>query len=314
MISIIIPVFNKEKYIKRCLESIKNQSFGNFECIIIDDGSTDNSAKICEHFVSIDSRFKYFYQENQGVSSARNKGIKISMKKYICFIDADDYIGINYLHHLYEATINVEDNNSLIISVPGSSDNYKESKCLKISELLDNFNEYYNYKIYNPPWGKIFLNNGIIHFFNTEFQLGEDLIFILHYLCDSKDMKVKFINNSEYYYSENVNSSLSSSITFDKLQQLSELMNYIYFYFNDQIEIQKIIKIQGNSLFNKIIVFYNENKSQNIININNLLSTIKRSSYIKNLSIRFKLLLLVSFVFKKLGIKVYLDILSVLDK
>lgn len=91
-ISIIIPVFNIENYISKCLESIVNQSYKNIEILCINDGSTDNSGNICDKFALLDSRIKVFHKENQGVSSARNLGIKESCGDYIMFVDGDDWI------------------------------------------------------------------------------------------------------------------------------------------------------------------------------------------------------------------------------
>lgn len=91
-ISIIVPIYNVEKYIFKCLESIVNQSFTDFEVILVDDGSTDNSSIICNKFVTEDSRFKYFYKNNGGLSDARNYGLNYAKGKYVVFIDSDDFI------------------------------------------------------------------------------------------------------------------------------------------------------------------------------------------------------------------------------
>lgn len=101
LISIIVPMYNREKTISKCLDSILNQTYSNFELIIIDDGSTDNSFTICEQYVKDDDRIKLIHQENQGVSSARNKGLDISEGEYIAFIDSDDYVSDDYLEYLY---------------------------------------------------------------------------------------------------------------------------------------------------------------------------------------------------------------------
>ena len=92
LISIIVPVFNTEKYLHQCLDSILSQSYGNFECLLINDGSTDASASICREYVAKDARFRYFEKENGGVSSARNLGIERSGGAYITFIDSDDWV------------------------------------------------------------------------------------------------------------------------------------------------------------------------------------------------------------------------------
>ncbi|HEY4628521.1 MAG TPA: glycosyltransferase family 2 protein [Flavobacterium sp.] len=98
--SVIIPVFNKEKFIEATLKSVLNQIFIDFEILIIDDGSTDNSAKIIKRFD--DPRIRYFYKENSGVSSARNDGIEKAQSNYISFIDADDYWYPDFLEEMYK--------------------------------------------------------------------------------------------------------------------------------------------------------------------------------------------------------------------
>lgn len=102
MISIIIPVYNREKHIKYCLDSILNNTFNDYEIIIVDDGSTDNTAKICNEYVKKDKRIKLYNIENHGVSYARNYGIELAKGEYIAFIDSDDYIDDNYLSSLYD--------------------------------------------------------------------------------------------------------------------------------------------------------------------------------------------------------------------
>ncbi|WP_346743009.1 glycosyltransferase family 2 protein [uncultured Streptococcus sp.] len=105
LISIIIPIFNTEKYLHQCLDSILSQSYGNFECLLINDGSTDASASICREYVAKDARFRYFEKENGGVSSARNLGIERSGGAYVTFIDSDDWVEFDYLEVLYSAII-----------------------------------------------------------------------------------------------------------------------------------------------------------------------------------------------------------------
>ena len=105
LISIIVPIFNAEKYLHQCLDSILSQSYVNFECLLINDGSTDASASICREYVAKDARFRYFEKENGGVSSARNLGIERSGGAYITFIDSDDWVEFDYLEVLYAAII-----------------------------------------------------------------------------------------------------------------------------------------------------------------------------------------------------------------
>lgn len=97
LVSVIIPVYNAEKYIGELLESLQNQSYSKFEVICVDDGSSDESHQIIENFIKKDNRIKYVYQENKGVSAARNYGIRISKGDYLCFLDADDFVSNDYL-------------------------------------------------------------------------------------------------------------------------------------------------------------------------------------------------------------------------
>ena len=91
-ISIIIPVYNVEKYLNKCLNSVIEQTYKNIEVILIDDGSTDNSGKICDEYAKNDIRIKIIHQQNGGVSTARNNGLEHATGKYITFVDSDDYI------------------------------------------------------------------------------------------------------------------------------------------------------------------------------------------------------------------------------
>ena len=103
LISIIVPIYNTEKYLHQCLDSILNQTYTNFEVLLVNDGSTDSSGMICQEYVGRDSRFRYFEKDNGGVASARNLGLERSGGAYITFIDSDDWIEPNYLEVLYTA-------------------------------------------------------------------------------------------------------------------------------------------------------------------------------------------------------------------
>ena len=109
LISIVIPVYNAEKYLEQCLNSIKNQTYKNFEVILVNDGSIDHSESICMDFVKVDTRFKYFTKVNGGASSARNFGLDNVTGNYITFIDADDWVDENHLEVLIN---NIKENNS----------------------------------------------------------------------------------------------------------------------------------------------------------------------------------------------------------
>lgn len=101
-ISIIVPVYNAEKTLHRCTNSIINQLYQNWELLLIDDGSTDNSSVICDEYVRKDKRIRVFHKENGGVSSARNVGLDNAEGEWITFIDSDDWVENNYLSNLYQ--------------------------------------------------------------------------------------------------------------------------------------------------------------------------------------------------------------------
>ena len=103
LISVVVPIYNVEKYIRRCLESIKKQVFEDFEVIMINDGTKDNSAEIAQEFADSDSRFKLFHQQNSGVGAVRNRGISLARGEYIAFVDGDDAIFRDHLSLLSEA-------------------------------------------------------------------------------------------------------------------------------------------------------------------------------------------------------------------
>lgn len=105
LISVIVPVYNVEKYLKKCIESIRNQTYSNIEIILINDGSTDNCGLICDEYSKIDDRIKVFHKENTGQASARNLGIRKANGEFLCFIDSDDYIDNEMIDELYKACI-----------------------------------------------------------------------------------------------------------------------------------------------------------------------------------------------------------------
>jgi len=104
-ISVVIPVYNVEKYLRQCLDSVISQTFTDFECICVNDGSTDNSLSILQEYANKDKRFKVFSKENKGISDTRNAGIRLSVGEYITFIDSDDWVENNFLERLYSVAV-----------------------------------------------------------------------------------------------------------------------------------------------------------------------------------------------------------------
>lgn len=183
-LSIIIPIYNAEKYLVECLNSVQNIYNIDFECLMIDDGSSDNSKLICEKYVN--ERFKYIYKTNSGVSSTRNYGMRQAKGKHILFLDADDYLNKN----IEESIIN-----AMKQEIDFTVFDYKINLNGKINDKKfiqekDDILEDVIYKIYatselNTCWGKLF-NKKIIQDNGLEFyediKIGEDQIFVMEYI------------------------------------------------------------------------------------------------------------------------------------
>lgn len=207
-ISIIVPVYNTEKYLKKCIQSILNQTFSDFELILVDDGSTDESGGMCDHFALIDSRIIVVHKQNSGVSSARNTGIKISKGKYIMFCDSDDSVEPQWCELFYIA-IEKYPKNYIVSNIWLCS---KEHKVKKSNMQFDNLSDLSYFDIFKMGLSgysvnKIFDKNTVIQnniFFDEKLNLGEDAIFNIDYfkMCE----KITYIKTPTYFYQNNQNS------------------------------------------------------------------------------------------------------------
>lgn len=208
-ITIIIPVYNAIKYLQACLDSILVQNFTDWECVIVDDGSSDGSGSICDIYSERDRRFTVFHQENCGVSCARNLGIINSNGKWITFVDADDYLLPQSIESLYQAAI---DNYSDFvygntIRRDGIKDNHVISNLKDQSWIND-----YGMLAHFGLWGCLFKSEIIKkgnNFFVEGLAYGEDMIFKLIYLKYVR--KITTISAPVYIYRVNLESVTNSS-------------------------------------------------------------------------------------------------------
>ena len=129
-ISVIVPIYNVEKYLEKCINSIVFQTYKNIEILLIDDGSTDKSSYICEEWKKRDSRINVVHKANGGLSDARNCGLNIASGEYVCFIDSDDYIENDYIEKLYKILIE----NKLRVSQCGI--NYINENDKKLKQIV----------------------------------------------------------------------------------------------------------------------------------------------------------------------------------
>lgn len=207
LISIIIPIYNAEKYLMDLLNSISNQIFLDFEVLLINDGSSDNSKEICLNFVSKDDRYKYYEKENTGVSDTRNYGITLATGKYICFIDADDLLTKDYLQTFVS---NIVESNFKMISCNFHRFNDGESVNLDSNNLKNIEYKTYNNETkfdllfsngYGYLWNKLFIRDIIIDNnikFSKDIYMCEDMLFVFEYLKHIDE--VLFVNLENYKY------------------------------------------------------------------------------------------------------------------
>lgn len=208
LVSVIVPVYNCEQYIVKCLESIQEQTYHNIEIIIVNDGSTDDSGEIIAKFVASDSRIKYFEQENGGVSSARNRALDIAKGEWCCFVDADDQIGSNYISTMLD---NVSEQELVIVS--------REPENVRLT--VQNLNQKSIYRelildsrITGVPWNKLFRldiikKNGLR--FNENIQVCEDLLFNIMYASSiNSAVIIRGYSVKMYLYSTREGSALHS--------------------------------------------------------------------------------------------------------
>lgn len=218
MISIIVPIYNAELYLFDCLESIASQSYPDFEVLCINDGSTDNSELICRKFSETDQRFKFFSQQNAGVSAARNMALSYAVGDYICFVDSDDVISPDHLKTFMELISGYD------IAVTGYTRNRASLGTAASKKLQFGAKQYIkniiNEAIIHPQIVCMLYRRDVIKNANLRFTVGcvrnEDAEFFTKYLAN-----VETVNSSDYvgyYYRENETSAVhkfnEKSLTF----------------------------------------------------------------------------------------------------
>ncbi len=271
-ISIVVPVYNVEKYLRECLDSLVNQTLEDIEIICVNDGSTDSSPQILEEYASKDNRIKIFNQENQGVSAARNFGIKNVNGEYLTFVDSDDWIKKDACEILYK-TIKERNSDILLFSYFNYYDNFiiQDIRLKKIlitaKDKNIKFKDYSNefFKVPLMTCGKIYktdviLNNNI--FFPLNIHVSEDMVFVVKSFINAESISI--IDVGLYYYRRSTSQSLSKNCA----------INSSYFY-KGHLKLKEIIysseKLQNKdevyaaSLYNtaRVLLSYFNNISNN---------------------------------------------------
>lgn len=241
MISIIIPIYNAEPNLKRCINSILAQTTSDWELILINDGSIDRSLAICNEYVSEDSRIKLVNQQNRGVSCARNKGIEAAHGEYITFIDADDVIEPTYLKELYDSlgydmvvTGFFYDDIPKIPQIRNMELSTKE-------DIIANLSEYLSTDFFCFPWGRMFkssiIKNANIKF-DEKLRFGEDHVFNWTYIKHTNSIKII----PKAFYHKMVENESGIGYKNLKFEEIDYLDNRL-FHIKDELEKKYNIKL-----------------------------------------------------------------------
>lgn len=241
--SIIVPVYNLENYLEKCLKSIQNQDYENYEVIIVNDGSKDNSQKIIEKFTTIDKRFKCVTQQNKGVGVARNTGLSLIKGDYLIFVDGDDYIESQLLSKLNESLkknpvdllryeCNVVDDKYNFIS----KKDYLEFQNCKISEVISELvRRNYVETLWSYCFSIEFWKNN--NFCFSDVKIHED--FGLMMMILSKCALISCINYHGYNYVQRPN-SLTKTEDYEKIKNSIRDMEKLYLNLNDELKKEKV--------------------------------------------------------------------------
>ena len=284
LISVIVPVYNMEKYLHRCIDSILSQTFSDFELLLIDDGSTDKSGEICDNYANKDIRVRAFHKKNGGVSSARNIGLDNVKGEWIAFVDSDDEIAELYLYNLLSHTENV--NVDLVISyaIMQDSQGNRVKEVYPENLVEDDYTPLFSNNELNwhtAPWSKLFRTNLCKELrFVEGMHLGEDLVFLYTYMLSCKSIFVS--NNTDYIYNYENQTSLTKRV--NKLE--TELLGYAKIL--DAVNRLKEVKRLNNQIVESklgwVIAFY-VNRVLNSLYHNSNVTYFERLKIIKSLSI-----------------------------
>ena len=240
MISIIVPVYNVEKYLERCIESLINQTYQNIEIILIDDGSSDNCGEICDKYAKVDSRIKVIHQVNSGVSVARNAGLMAAKGEYIGFIDSDDFVNSD----MYETLLTSMIKNDCDIAI-GGYDYVDETGTIsrpyneKGTEILSRHDTLYKQFDIEPTIrfgvvNKLYKSELIDDIkFPEDLKSGEDGVFLYEYL--KKISKAAFVHKPLYKNVERQGSATHGGLASESLRdalyvhkKMAEDVKYLY--------------------------------------------------------------------------------------
>lgn len=326
-ISIIIPVYNTEAYLRDCINSVINQTITNTEIILVNDGSSDSSPQICDYYASIDNRIRVIHKKNGGLSEARNSGLKISSGKYIAFIDSDDFISENMLSEMYDLA---EKRNLEIVScgynkvdVNGNfvSENQHpyQGKVLQDDALNEMVRTAHKTRVIWYVWRNLYLKS-LLHdndlCFDKNLRFAEDSIFNLY--AFSLATKVGVVNDNLYYYRDSPG-SLTQKKGKDYLEEnlliqySKKLEYYEVFSLNNCItqDLQPyIVEHQLPMILSNAILLENSNSAvlriRNILKLEMITDSLKEYSLSQIMKLPLGIQIIVIFSKLKLSYLLYL--------
>lgn len=296
-ISIIIPIYNVEQYLSQCLDSVIHQTYKNLEIILINDGSTDNSGKICNEYAKMDNRIRVFHKKNEGVSSARNMGLNNCTGDFIGFVDPDDFIEYNMYEILYneQQRTNADIiwcNYSLYYSlnkqILGEINSNISYNLLNINEKNDFYSDlFYKYKMKAYLWNKLYKKE-IFSYIKFPYKKNFEDLFIFVYLM-SQANKISFINKNLYYYRQR-DSSICHKNDIHSIFNLDMIESYIkssidYKYFSNNETVSNVLFFYTYLFVLKNILFYQKRdlyKSEEKFIVKKLKLLLKTNISIKN--------------------------------
>lgn len=291
LISIIVPVYNVEKYLSKCIESILHQTYKNWELILVDDGTPDNSGKICDEYALNDSRIKVFHKANGGVSSARNLGLEKASGNFIMFIDSDDWISENCL----EISVDEINKDNLDALQFGFIEVFpeKENPKIKKTTVILSGEEYIQTSSFNVSvWGGVYKKEIIDKYqlsFPTQLKLAEDQFFVLNFLKYTQ--RIKYLDIALYYYLQRTNSAIHTSKSNDMLISCEYLIKISQEWVSSKNYIDNMIIVFIIDMIKNDDISYNTLKQiyekQNISKIHANLKSVKIFSLFARFNFNF---------------------------
>lgn len=294
LVSIIIPIYNVEKYLEKCIKSIINQTYRNLEIILINDGSTDESAKICEAYKELDNRIIFINKKNGGAASAKNEGLKVAKGDYITFVDSDDFVELDMIEYMVNT---IKKYNSDIVqcsftNLYKNTEKFKQDKIIEqkigSKDFLELFITKWDSSLF---WNKLFKREVIENVFFKEGRCIDDEFFTYKCVINSKSI----VTSNKIVYNYRMRKSGVMKSERSQKQILKDRVDYLY----ERYElVRKIYKDLDKSFLEHLLTYYLIISKDYYVNeklldyMKNNLKSIKVKIITSNIDIRIKMQIL----------------------